>query len=363
MLLIAKFRRKPLITKEEYKPELSILIAAYNEEDLISDCLESIIKSEYPIDKIRIFVGSDGSSDNTNDIVDKYVKGNNNFKLVKFPRSGKNKVLNELMKEVKTPITFFLDADLRLREGSLSDLVNILSDDNTGAALASVNIISDKSGSDAGSHGETVYQKYESFLRQKESQIYSNINSLGTLYGIKTEYFKPFPSDKVCDDLFNLFSVALQRKRVIFDKTVKVDEVRSKSIGQEFYRRVRVVAGGLSTAAYSLALLSPAYGLTAFFIWSHKILRWLSPVFLIMLLLLTFTLRYDSVIRDILFYSQLFFYLLSLAGYILDKFNVSVSFLKLAYFYVSMNLAFLFGIFRFIRGKQNSVWNRQGLAD
>lgn len=361
--IISLFVKTPLKLNSDYSPEITILIAAYNEEDLIQDCLNSVLNSDYPSDKIQIFVGSDGSSDNTNSIVKTFQLRHENIRLFEFSRSGKNKVLNNLVSEVKTEITFFLDADLRVRPNSISNLVKILSDTKVGAALSAVNIVSFDKNMNAGSHGETVYQKYESFLRSKESEIYSNINSLGTLYGIRTEFFKPFPSDTVCDDLFNVFSIALKNKRIIFDRNTIVDEVRLKSLNQEFFRRVRVVAGGLSTISYSSQLISPSFGWSSFFVWSHKMLRWLSPVFLILLIILTFLIPYPSEIRNVLLILQSATYLSAFIGFLLDKANVSISIFKLSYFYISMNAAFFVGILRFFSGKQNSAWDRQGLSD
>lgn len=360
--LISIFVKSPLRLKKDYEPEITILIAAYNEEELITDCLNSVLNCDYPKEKMRILVGSDGSTDRTNEIVKSYQDNYDNIQLFEYGRSGKNKVLNELVKNVKTEISFFLDADLRLRKDSLRNLVGILSDEKVGAALASVNIVKYDDNLNAGSHGESVYQKYESFLRAKESEIHSNINSLGTLYGIKTEYFKPFPSDTVCDDLFNVFSIALKDKRIIFDKNTIVDEVRLKSLNQEFFRRVRVVAGGLSTISYSSGLISPAYGWSSFFIWSHKMLRWFSPIFVILIFILTFLVPIESEIKTVLIWLQLFLYFSAFIGFILEKAKISVVFFKLAYFYLSMNAAFFVGILRFLQGKQNAAWDRQGLS-
>lgn len=361
--VISSFYKRRINTKKEYEPEISVLIAAYNEEELIEGCIRSVMNSDYPIEKLNVFVGSDGSDDDTNAIVAKLSSEFTNLKLIEFPRSGKNKVLNQLVPHAQGSVYYFMDADVKIKKDTIKRLNEYLSDPEIGAAVSALNIISDGIINNAGTHGETVYQKYESMLRVNESSIESNINSLGAFYGVKAENFKPFPSDKVCDDLFNVFAVILDKKRVIFDNSIVVDEVRTKSIGQEFNRKVRVVSGGLSTVSASAELLTPKYGWSAFFLWSHKILRWMSPIFLILLFILTFPVPVDSNIRIVLLYLQIIAYGSALTGYLLDKLDVSIPYFRLAYFYVSMNVAFLMGIFRFLSGKQNSSWNRDGLDD
>jgi cellulose synthase/poly-beta-1,6-N-acetylglucosamine synthase-like glycosyltransferase len=295
-------------------------------------------------------------------IVKELKKEFNNLELFDFPRSGKNKVLNKMVSYVKTDIMYFMDADVKIKNNTIKQLNVYLSDPNVGAAISALNIVTDDN-ENAGAHGETIYQKYESNIRVQESLIDSNVNSLGAFYGVKKDSFKYFPSDKVCDDLYNVFSVISNKKRVIFDDKIIVDEVREKSIGQEFNRKVRVVSGGLSTIESSAELLGFSYGWSSFFVWSHKMVRWFSPVFLILLIVLTFPIPLNSNIKDALLILQLIGYGSALIGYLLDRINVSIGFFKLSYFYLSMNAAFFMGILRYLSGKQNAAWDRQGLAD
>lgn len=360
--IISKINKSPINKNTDYQPEITVLIAAYNEEELIEECIRSVMKTNYPSEKINVFVGSDGSSDKTVEIVKALQKEFDNLTLFDFPRSGKNKVLNNMAEKAKGDVFYFMDADVKIKPDTIKELNQYLSDDSVGSAIAALHIVADYS-KNAGEHGETVYQKYESFLRLKESEIESNVNSLGAFYGVKKELFIPFPTDKVCDDLFNVFSVILKEKRVIFDDKTVVDEVRTKSLGQEFNRKVRVVSGGLSTISESAKLLKPSYGWSSFFVWSHKMVRWFSPLFLILLFIFTFPVPIESTFKDVLIVLQLIGYLSAFIGYLLDKANISISFFKLSYFYLSMNAAFFMGIIRFLSGKQNAAWDRQGLAD
>jgi len=283
--IMARFVNKPVEISKEYKPEITIIISAYNEEQLILGAIESIYNSEYPEEKIRVLAGSDGSTDGTvkvlNDLKMKY----HSLEVFEFDRLGKNRVLNELVSKVKTDIHFYMDADLRICHGTLNKMISVLADENVGAVLASIKIIGDKADQTSGGIGESFYQKYETMLRRNESKIRSNINSLGTLYGIKKEVYNPIPNDLVCDDLYRMLQTAIQNKRIIFDDGSVVEEVREKSTGEEMSRRIRLAGGGLSTVWECRRILNPKYGWVSFFVWNHKVLRWFTPFYLMIVLI------------------------------------------------------------------------------
>lgn len=353
---------KPVDIDPRHEPDVTVLLAAYNEERLVEDAVRSIFSTNYPQDKIHVYAGSDGSSDGTIEILQKLQKEYKNLRIFDFPRSGKNRVLNMMAKEVNTELIFFLDADCRLQDDSLKRLVIKFADDEVGAAMAAVKIISNSDKDNAGSLGEGLYQKYETFLRIRESKIFSSINSLGTLYGVRADIFRPIPNDKVCDDLYNLLVTSLAKKRIIFDDQAVIHEVREKSISLEINRRIRMVAGGLATVWATIELLNPKYGWASIFVWFHKVLRWMSPIFLILMFVGMLLLPMTSFLKMPL---MILFGILIVGfgiSYVLEKFDVPINPLRLILFYVSMNYAFLIGIFRFIKGAQNSMWSEKGLS-
>jgi cellulose synthase/poly-beta-1,6-N-acetylglucosamine synthase-like glycosyltransferase len=353
----AKLFKKPIKKNEDYEPEISIIIAAYNEEKLIQGAIESIYNSNYPLNKIKVLVGSDGSTDKTVDVVKELTKTHNTLEIYELNRIGKNNVLNYLVSKSDSEVIFYMDADLRIQKDTFKKLLSVLSDDSVGAVMAALKIYSSDNDSSAGGFGESVYQKYERFIRKNESDIYSNINSLG-LYAIKREVYTEIPNDKVCDDFFRMLETAFNRKRVIYDSDTIIHEVREKSTKEEMLRRVRLVAGGLSTVFYCKKILNPKYGWASFFIWNHKILRWLLPIYMILISLFTIFLAPDSYLFIPLVYFHILFYGGALLGWILEKVKINFFPFRILLFAISMNIGFLLGIIRFLRGGQNAIWGR-----
>jgi biofilm PGA synthesis N-glycosyltransferase PgaC len=359
---LAKFFSKPINEDSAFTPEITVLIAAYNEEDYIEDAILSVENSNYPLDKIRILIGLDGSNDRTADIIRSLQKKYSNINFWEFPRSGKNFILNQLIEKIETDFVFFLDADLRIKTDSLQRLTAKFADKTVGGVMAAVNIIheSNENNDNAGRDGETFYQKVETVIRECESNIFGNTNSLGTLYGVRRSNLTYQPNDKVCDDMFVVLYTSLCRKRFIFDRTIIVNEVRKKSLSAEMMRRVRLVAGGLSTVQSVWKLLLPNYGWSSLFLWSHKTLRYLSPLIMIFLIISAIVLPESSLLKLPLVYSQLFFYCLVVLGWISDKIGIKIKLLRMAIFIFTMNIGFLLGIIRYITGGQNSKWEKIG---
>ncbi len=358
LFLASKFFFKPITRSTDFKPDITIIIAAYNEEKLIKGAIDSIFTSDYPAEKIKVLVGSDGSDDSTVQVLEQLSQHYNNIEYFELKRIGKNAVLNFLVDKSNTEIIFYMDADLRVKPNTLSKMISILSDNSVGAVLASLEIIGEKSVSTAGGYGESLYQKYETYMRKKESDIFSNINSLGTLYGIKMEVYSPIPNDLVCDDLYRMLKTASHKKRIIFDTGLVVEEVREKTTKEELLRRIRLVAGGLSTVKECKSILNPKYGWVSYFVWNHKVLRWLSPLYLIAIAVSTIFLKPDSLLFIPILSLQIALYGGALIGWLFEKFKLNIMPFRILLFAVSMNIGFLLGILRFLTKGQNAIWGR-----
>ena len=239
-LLSSIFKHPVNLSDDIGKPEISILISVYNEEDYIEDAVRSIYECNYPKDKINLLIGSDGSTDNTDEIIERLKNTYSNIQTFRYNRSGKNGVLNQLINQTKTDLIFFMDADLRISKDSLDVLVKYFSDENVGAVQSHLEMISEQDSDNAGRVGETKYQKYETSMRLNESKINSAVNALGTLYGVRRSNLTFIPTNKVMDDLFNVSYTIYCKKRVIYTTDTKVFEVRKKSIKDELLRRVKI---------------------------------------------------------------------------------------------------------------------------
>ncbi len=367
LIVLAKFFNKEIDSDEGFRPDITVIISAFNEEELIEGAIRSIYDSDYPAEKITVIVGSDGSSDSTVDIVKRLADEFSNLEVYELPRSGKNKALNQLVPKATTEIIFYMDADCRLLPDTLKKMIPKFADETVGCVISPME--TNNAGSDAnkpvqrkdsGSTGEDIYQKYEAVIRQNECRIFATVNTLGACYGIKSQLYRTIPNDRVCDDFYSVLSVALQRKRVIFDRDSLVSEVRQKSLSNELNRKIRIASGGLSTVLACWRLLLPDYGWSCFFLWSHKLLRWLSPMYLMVILLFSLFLQPESFLYPGLLIIQAAFYGMALVGWVLEKMKMNFIIFKVPLFFVSMNVGFFLGIIRFIKGKQNAMWNLEG---
>ena len=380
LLILGKFIKYEYKSNVKLQPKISIVISVYNEEELIIDCLKSILDSNYKKENIEILIGSDGSNDKTNEIIKNFINDNNLHKFIylfEYERSGKNLVLNNLVKNVKTDYVFYMDADIRITQDAISNSIKYIEDENVGIVISKMIQIDYKlfnssillngevqtnnsNSNNLGLMGDSFYQKYEHYLRLWSSNISTSVNSLGAFYLMKMSLYQPIINDKVCDDYFTVLSALVNNKKVLYNKDSVVYEVRKKQISDEMQRRVRLTAGSLSTLFAKKQIFNPLLGFSSLFTWSNKILRILSPVFFIISVILSYT-----VLRENLevFYFRTFvegLLLLFIFSVIFDRLgnNLKMNFklFKIYKFFVLMNIGFLLGIYEFIKGKHNSKW-------
>lgn len=308
------------------------------------------------MEDIEVIVGSDGSTDRTAEIVRGLANKYSQIKFFDLARSGKNKVLNELCRKATGEILFFLDADVRLSKNSISLMVENYEDKNVGAVLSSLINIPTDDNINIGQLGEDKYQKFERFIRKKESNIYSTINAIGGFFSYLKKYYEPIPNEFVCDDFTPILKVALKRKRNIFDDRAIVYEVRKKSLNGEFARRVRMTSCGMSSVWEARQIFSFKTPAAAFFLFSHKVSRWfVAPL---SILILAMSLAFYSVSNVALF--SLFLILLTvliiIIGWIFEKINFNCIIFRFAYIFYNLNIGMLCGFFKFILRKENSKW-------
>ncbi len=354
------FRKKPSPLHEDFKPKITVIIAAHNEEELITEAVNSVFQGDYPIDKISVIIGSDGSTDNTNNILAELALKYSNIKYHLFDRGGKNNTLNKIIPHADTDIIVMMDADIRLKQDALSTLVSNFQNSEVGGVIATQDLENEIE-ENSGGTGVIVYQKYENFLKQYESAIASCVNAFGYFYGIRKKFFKPIASDLLCDDMFTIYTVLENKKKVVYAPNSKVNEVRVKSLSNEKHRRLRASAGGMATVYYFRNLLNIfKYGWVSFFIYSHKISRWTAPYFMIILAVSTLILRSNTLMYDIILLAQIVLYAGALIGLIIEKLEINLSIFRPFLFFVVINYALLLGSFRFFKRAQNAAWDRTG---
>lgn len=350
---------KPLWYDYENQPDVTVLIAAHNEEDYIVDCLNSIKNLDYPQNKIRVLVGSDGSTDRTNEILENF-KNNKDIKLDYFVynRVGKNGVINNLVKEVQTELIFFLDADHRFSENVFTETLKYFVNEEVGATMVPFKYGQKSIQQNTGSRGETFYQLYEDYLRDKESDIDTVVNAMGT-YCIRKSLLDPIHNSKLADDSYNILNVGKKGKRVIFVKNVLIYEVRDKTLKDEMYRRERTFSGGFTTLYFMDLIYKFPNNWYSFFVFSHKLFRYSAPLLILLLILLSFLLTSDTIIGFITIYSLVLFFSFAFIGFVLSKMKMSSFVFQAPLFFLTLMIGYILGFHKFVTGNYSSKWTHQ----
>lgn len=350
-------RNSPVVQPDDLLPEVTILVAAYNEEQFIENKIKNTLALDYPQDKLSVFFVTDGSTDSTPEIIKK-------FRAVKlfheFARKGKIHAMNRVMKFVKTPIVIFSDANTLLNAEAVKNIVRHYQDKNVGGVAGEKRIFKQAEDNASGS-GEGFYWKYESFLKKKDSEVYSIVGAAGELFSVRTELFEQHDENTILDDFVLSLTVAAKGYRFIYEPDAYAMETASASVEEEWKRKVRICAGGFQAMSKLKTLLNPfRHGILSFQYVSHRVLRWtLAPLFLPIVLLCNIILAAQGSPLFILFLAgQLFFYAMSLLGYLFRNKKVSIKGFFVPYYFTVMNLSVFAGFMRYMKGKQSVVWEK-----
>lgn len=334
-------------------PAVAVLIAAYNEEKVIRAKIRSVFESAYPRDKLNVYVGSDASSDATEQLVEELRAGHPNLHLLRFrERIGKISIINHLQSLGESEILVLTDANVLFTKETLTELVKYFRDDRTGIVAA--NIVKHSTRDEGISYQEKKYLSVENRVKAAESNAFGLImGAEGGCYAIRNSLFSKVPQKFNVDDFYITLQVLLRGKFTLFNPAaVCIEDVASDTSG-EYRRKVRISSGNFQNLMFFRRMLLAFWKPAGFAFWSHKVLRWFTPFFLIAAWICSAALAFGS---------PFFFWIfvLQTAGIIspaLDMaFNFRIRLLKFVSHFYMMNLALLDGFFRYVKGIQNSIW-------
>jgi len=352
LLSIFTFLNKKKINKEEaYFPSVTLLIPAYNEEEIIEEKIKNSLALDYPKDKLKIMVSSDGSDDKTNKIVAQYIdKG---IVLNKFyPRQGKMSVINKSIPLIDTEIIVFSDANAMYQPDAIKKLVRNLYDKTIGAVSGNVILLNEDT---TFGKAESMYYKYERFLQEKETEFESIVGVDGAMYAIRKSLYPSLPDNIILDDFVISIEIINQGFRVIYDDEAIAYENSSVKIADEFRRKTRVTAGAFQTLKNKIGIPNKNNPKFLFSYISHKLLRWLVPILLIILFLANAILINYSLFYKISFLIQSVFYLLAIIGWITQK---RTKILSVPFYFCMINTAALIGMYKGLMDKQEVTWEK-----
>lgn len=369
LTLIASILKKTIQT-DTITPKVTLLIAAYNEEEVITKKILNSLELDYPKEHLRIIVVADGSNDRTVEIVNSFAYHGVELSYDDSDRKGKMAAINHAMQKIHGGIVVFSDANNLYQKDALLKLVQPFSDSLIGGVSGSKRIIEVDEGV---GRTDGLYWRYESFIKKQETLIGSCVGAVGEIFAIRRELFSSMNTKIINDDFWLAMLIVRHGYRVVYIPDAYSFEY-SSSFSEERIRRSRIVAGRYQ-AMFQLLKLLPLN--QPIFVWqaiSHKFLRPFIPFAMIIIFFsnffaLLFPSYYSSsFVLSLLGLSekwagffiilQFLFYFSAWLGKYLDSMGIHVKIFSVAYFFVSSNFAMLMGFIEYVTGKQTSVWQR-----
>ncbi|MFI5164285.1 MAG: glycosyltransferase family 2 protein [Bacteroidia bacterium] len=363
--ILARFASPPSpLPWERGETAVSILISAYNEEKIIKQKLQSIFNSDYPKEKIEVLVGSDNSTDKTNEIVKSFPA----VQVIEFKeRSGKIKIINHLKSIAKNEILILTDANVMFDKNTIHELTKHFQ--NPEIALVDSNMININQQGGV-SKAESAYVRGEVGIKNNEGKVFGMMmGPFGGCYAVRKSFYENVPENFLVDDFYINMKVLEKGGKAISEINAKVYEEVPSDWKIEFKRKIRIATGSYQNYFAFLHLMFRFDALSFCFL-SHKLLRWKGPFLMIGLYISNIflfldvkeTLRCECAVASQEWFYYRFFLLQNFLLLILI-FDLILSALKinsptrLVTHFFTTNLALLIGFFKFLGGVKSSIWN------
>lgn len=337
-------------------PEVTLFIAAYNEEDIVAAKMKNCHALSYPVDKLKIVWVTDGSNDHTNEYLKKYPEVT---VLFQPERRGKTAALNRGIQHVTTPYVVFTDANTMLNADAITEIVRQFSNPKVGCVAGEKRV--ETATAQGATAGEGIYWKYESALKALDYRLYSAVGAAGELFAVRTELFEQMPPDTLLDDFILSLRIAQKGYKIAYCKEAYATETASLNMKEEEKRKIRIAAGGLQSVWRLRSLFNIfRYGTLSFQFISHRVLRWtITPIVLFLLIPLNIILTCKSEFTYIfLLLLQVAFYIMAYAGYLLERRNLRNKLLFIPYYFSFMNINVIRGFFYLAGNKGNGAWEK-----
>lgn len=341
-------------------PFVTVLIAAHNEEHVIREKLQSVLGSDYPPEKLRLRIGSDASIDRTNAILQEFALKDPRILCTYFEkRTGKIRIINRLAMESEEGILVITDANVLFEKNTLKEMLRHYTDPSIG--LVDTNMLHLGVRKDGIAVQEQTYIQTEVGTKNAEGKIWGcMMGPFGGCYSLRKELFRPVPENYLVDDFYINMNILRQGKRCINEISAQVYEDVSHDLKEEFRRKIRIATGNYQNLFAFFPMLF-RFNAISFCFFSHKVLRWIGPwIMLILLFQNLYFLKFFCPCEILPYKYTLATGLGLLSLPLLDLFlgaiGLHVKVLRYATHFFTMNLALLIGSLRFLRGVRSSVW-------
>ena len=338
-----------------HRPALSIIIPAHNEEQVLGEILNSILASDYDLSSVEIIIGIDQSTDFSGIIAESFQTKFPNFKVKYFSeRQGKINIVNALVPEAQHELIVLTDANVLFTKDTLKALSQHFIDPSIGLVDTRMKNYGRKN--TGISMPESDYIAGEVKVKEAEGALWgAMMGPFGGCFSFRKICFTPIPSHFLVDDFYINMTCLEKGFKCINEQNAVVLEDVSNDLKVEFKRKIRISAGNFQNLSRFWRLLLKFNGLSfAFF--SHKVLRWISPVFLIFMILQILAEANNSLFYSICYFILIMIPLTFLVDYLARKQQTHVVFLRYIIHFISMNVALFLGLLQFLKGIRSSVW-------
>jgi poly-beta-1,6-N-acetyl-D-glucosamine synthase len=363
ILLVAFNALKRLFYPSRKSAELELLpvtliVAAYNEQYILHEKIKNTLQIDYPSHLLQVIFITDGSTDGSSELVSQFPFIT---LLHQNPREGKSAAIKRAMRYVQTPVVVFSDANAMLNADCLKTIVRHYSDSTVGGVAGEKRIISNSHNSVLG-EAEGMYWKYESFMKQQDSNFNTVVGAAGELFSVRTELFELDENNLILDDFVISMQVCLEGYKIKYEPRAYAAEYPSASLLEEEKRKIRIAAGAFQATEYfSQRLRFFRSPLLSFQYFSRRLLRWIACPFLIAVVFFTnawLVADHQGMIFNSLLLSQVVFYSLGLLGRLFILAGLRVGILNIPFYFFFMNACLVKGFFQYRQGRHTVLWEK-----
>ncbi|MDT5063406.1 MAG: hypothetical protein QOH63_3865 [Acidobacteriota bacterium] len=353
LALVSRLRARP-VRRAEWTPSVSVIITAYNEERDLAAKLENTLLLDYPADKLEIIVASDCSTDRTDEIARQYsMRG---VRLCRqAERLGKTSAQNMAVEQARGEVILFSDATTLYNRDVLRVMLPSFADETVGCVAGRL-VYVDPTDSSVG-QGARSYWGYETFLKHHESRVCSLIGASGCLYAVRRSAYVPMYPE-ACSDFLIATKMVEQGLRAVYEPAAVCTEETNKRTDKELRMRVRIITQTFTDLWRHRAMMNPfRSGFYAVQLISHKVLRYLVPVFLLIIFFSSLALAPRSLLYALLALAQICFYAAAFLSWLIESKGFRRNrLLALPQYFVLANLASLIAFYKFLSGERYARW-------
>lgn len=361
LLLKRTFGRKPpvlTLPADDQLPAVTLMICAFNEEEVIKEKMENIRQIDYPRDKFCVMWVTDGSTDRSNQLLSAY----DDVTLVFSPeRRGKAAAMQHGLQENKAELVVFTDANTMLNTNSIREIVRLFMDERVGCVSGEKRVAARADG-EVAAEGEGLYWRYESTLKRWDSELYSAMGAAGELFAVRMSHYRAAPSNALLDDFMISMLMVEDGHRIAYTSEAYAVEYGSANMHEESKRKRRIAAGGLQSIWWLRSLMNPLkYPVASFLFVSHRVLRWSVTPFAMLALIplnVALILMGCGTVYTVIGVLQALFYAAAAMGWLLDKLERKSKLLYVPYYFMFMNVNVFRGISYLTTHHTSGTWEK-----